>query len=111
MTSRSALRRLAVAASLCAGAATAGAADFQVLHAFDDKRPTAPQVPAGTLTLANDGSITVDTGFASPVGLWALAFGNGVTGQANTLYFTAGVNNQSPASTLGFAIGEVTARS
>jgi uncharacterized protein (TIGR03118 family) len=45
-------------------------------------------------TLTNDGSITVDTGFASPVGLWALAFGNGVTGQANTLYFTSGVNDQ-----------------
>jgi len=41
-----------------------------------------------------DGSITVNTGFASPVGLWALDFGNGVTGNANTLYFTSGVNNQ-----------------
>ena len=40
------------------------------------------------------GSITVNTGFSSPVGLWALAFGNGVTGRADTLYFTAGVNNQ-----------------
>ena len=56
MTSRHVLRRLAVAASLCACAAIAGAADFQLLHAFDDKRPTAPQVPTGTLTLANDGS-------------------------------------------------------
>ena len=27
------------------------------------------------------GSITVDTGFTSPVGLWALAFGNGSNGQ------------------------------
>lgn len=41
-----------------------------------------------------DGSITVNTGFTSPVGLWALDFGNGVTGNANTLYFNAGVNNQ-----------------
>jgi len=41
-----------------------------------------------------DGSITVKTGFTSPVGLWALDFGNGVTGNANTLYFTAGVNDQ-----------------
>lgn len=41
-----------------------------------------------------DGSITINTGFASPVGLWALDFGNGVTGNANTLYFTAGVNDQ-----------------
>jgi hypothetical protein len=41
-----------------------------------------------------DGSITVKTGFTSPVGLWALDFGNGVTGNANTLYFTAGVNGQ-----------------
>src|SRR5262249_25033021 len=40
------------------------------------------------------GSINVNTGFASPVGLWALAFGNGVTGDANTLYFTAGINDQ-----------------
>ncbi len=30
-------------------------------------------------TLALDGSITVQTGFASPVGLWALTFGNGTT--------------------------------
>jgi len=41
-----------------------------------------------------DGSIVVKTGFTSPVGLWALDFGNGATGNANTLYFTAGVNNQ-----------------
>lgn len=40
------------------------------------------------------GSITVSTGFTSPVGLWALAFGNGTTGNANTLYFTAGINDQ-----------------
>jgi uncharacterized protein (TIGR03118 family) len=45
-------------------------------------------------TLSLDGSITVNTGFTSPVGLWALDFGNGVTGNANTLYFTSGVNNQ-----------------
>lgn len=41
-----------------------------------------------------DGSITVNTGFASPVGLWALAFGNGTTGNSSTLYFTAGINDQ-----------------
>ncbi|MGB9333289.1 MAG: TIGR03118 family protein [Steroidobacteraceae bacterium] len=41
-----------------------------------------------------DGSITVKTGFSSPVGLWALDFGNGATGNADTLYFDAGVNNQ-----------------
>jgi len=40
------------------------------------------------------GSITVDTGSTSPVGLWALAFGNGTTGRMDTLYFTAGINNQ-----------------
>jgi uncharacterized protein (TIGR03118 family) len=45
-------------------------------------------------TLALDGSIQVNTGFTSPVGLWALDFGNGVTGNTNTLYFTAGVNDQ-----------------
>jgi uncharacterized protein (TIGR03118 family) len=47
--------------------------------------------------LSNDnlvGSITVKTGFTSPVGLWALDFGNGTTGNADTLYFDAGVNNQ-----------------
>lgn len=41
-----------------------------------------------------DGSITVKTGFTSPVGLWALDFGNGATGNADTLYFTSGVNDQ-----------------
>ncbi len=40
------------------------------------------------------GSIAVDTGFTSKVGLWALAFGNGVTGGSDTLYFTAGINDQ-----------------
>jgi uncharacterized protein (TIGR03118 family) len=40
------------------------------------------------------GSFAVNTGFASPVGLWALDFGNGTTGSANTLYFTAGINDQ-----------------
>ena len=45
-------------------------------------------------TLALDGSITVNTGYNSPVGLWAIDFGNGVTGGVDTLYFTAGVNNQ-----------------
>jgi uncharacterized protein (TIGR03118 family) len=45
-------------------------------------------------TLALEGSITVKTGFASPVGLWALNFGNGTTGDPNTLYFTSGINDQ-----------------
>jgi uncharacterized protein (TIGR03118 family) len=45
-------------------------------------------------TFALAGSITVNTGYSSPVGFWAIDFGNGVTGGANTLYFTAGVNNQ-----------------
>jgi uncharacterized protein (TIGR03118 family) len=41
-----------------------------------------------------DGSFTINTGFASPVGLWALGFGNGSSGDPNTLYFTAGINDQ-----------------
>ena len=41
-----------------------------------------------------DGFITVKTGVASSVGLWALDFGNGTSGDANTLYFTAGINDQ-----------------
>ncbi len=43
-----------------------------------------------------DGQITVNTGFASPVGLWALNFGTGGpnNGDPNTLYFNAGINNQ-----------------
>jgi uncharacterized protein (TIGR03118 family) len=40
------------------------------------------------------GSFTVNTGFTSPVGLWALGFGNGTTGLADTPYFTSGVNDQ-----------------
>jgi PEP-CTERM motif len=28
------------------------------------------------------------------VGLWALDFGNGTTGLADTLYFTSGINDQ-----------------
>lgn len=40
------------------------------------------------------GQITTETGFASPVGLRALAFGNGVTGDPNTLFFTSGINDQ-----------------
>jgi len=41
-----------------------------------------------------DGLITVNTGVASSVGLWALDFGNGASGDPNTLYFTAGINDQ-----------------
>jgi uncharacterized protein (TIGR03118 family) len=52
-------------------------------------------INAYNLTSGNsDGSIKVNSGFASPVGLWALAFGNGTTGFANTLYFTSGINDQ-----------------
>jgi uncharacterized protein (TIGR03118 family) len=40
------------------------------------------------------GSITVSTGFASPVGLWALDFGNGHNGDTDVLYFTSGIDNQ-----------------
>ena len=47
-----------------------------------------------TPTPTFEGSITVNTGFASPVGLWAIAFGNGKTGNPEDLYFTAGVNDQ-----------------
>jgi uncharacterized protein (TIGR03118 family) len=46
-------------------------------------------------TDALDGSISVSTGFPSPAGLWAIAPGNGITGSANALYFTSGINNQS----------------
>lgn len=53
------------------------------------------QIDAYNLTtMSLDGSIQVNTGFTSPVGLWALDFGNGTTGNADTLYFTAGVNDQ-----------------
>lgn len=64
--------------------------DLLVGNLFDSK------IDAFNLNNNNhlDGSITINTGFASPVGLWALDFGNGVTGNANTLYFDAGVNNQ-----------------
>jgi uncharacterized protein (TIGR03118 family) len=64
--------------------------DLLVGNLFDSK------INAYNLANQNhlDGSITVNTGFASPVGLWALAFGNGVSGNADTLYFTAGINDQ-----------------
>jgi uncharacterized protein (TIGR03118 family) len=47
-----------------------------------------------TTTPTFDGSITLSTGFTSPVGLWALAVGNGVTGDPNSVYFTSGINDQ-----------------
>jgi uncharacterized protein (TIGR03118 family) len=63
--------------------------DLLVGNLFDSK------INAYNLTSKNlDGTITVQTGFASPVGLWGLAFGNGKTGDPNVLYFTAGVNDQ-----------------
>ena len=52
-------------------------------------------------------------------GLWGIAFGNGVTGDANTLYFNAGINNEvnglfgsiraipEPESVLLLAVGAV----
>ena len=40
------------------------------------------------------GTIPINTGANSPGGLWALAFGNGVSGDANTLFFTDGINGE-----------------
>jgi uncharacterized protein (TIGR03118 family) len=40
------------------------------------------------------GTIPVQEGLNSPGGLWALAFGNGVTGGLNTLYFLSGINGE-----------------
>ena len=40
------------------------------------------------------GSIPIDTGANTPGGLWSLAFGNGVTGDSNTLFFTDGINGE-----------------
>jgi hypothetical protein len=45
-------------------------------------------------TVSLVGSFAVNTGFDSPVGLWALDFGNGVTDDPNTLCFTSGINDQ-----------------
>jgi uncharacterized protein (TIGR03118 family) len=42
----------------------------------------------GTLATSPKHSVVID-------GLWGLAFGNGTTGDANTLYFTAGPNDES----------------
>src|SRR5262249_6656701 len=51
--------------------------------------PCAPVTGAflGTLTDANGAPIR-------DPGLWAITFGNGRTGDANTLYFVAGINNE-----------------
>jgi uncharacterized protein (TIGR03118 family) len=63
--------------------------DLLVGNLFDSK------VDAYNLTTDQFvGSFTINTGFASPVGLWALDFGNGTTGLADTLYFTSGINDQ-----------------
>ncbi len=41
------------------------------------------------------GTIPIDDGAGNtPGGLWALAFGNGVTGDRNTLYFNSGINGE-----------------
>ena len=39
-------------------------------------------------------TIPIATGPNTPGGLWALAFGNGVTGDRNTLFFTDGINGE-----------------
>jgi uncharacterized protein (TIGR03118 family) len=65
--------------------------DLLVGNLFDSR------VDAYNLTTASsqfDGSFAIDTGFTSPVGLWALDFGNGTSGLADTLYFTSGINDQ-----------------
>lgn len=47
------------------------------------------------ITGAYLGTIADQTGTALVnSGLWGIAFGNGVTGDANTLYFNAGINNE-----------------
>jgi len=40
------------------------------------------------------GTIPIDNGGNAPGGLWALDFGNGVTGNGNTLYFNSGINGE-----------------
>lgn len=40
------------------------------------------------------GTIPIDNGGNAPGGLWALDFGNGVTGNSNTLYFNSGINGE-----------------
>lgn len=40
------------------------------------------------------GSIPIDVGSNTPGGLWGLSFGNGNTGNANTLYFADGINGE-----------------
>lgn len=41
------------------------------------------------------GTIPIDNGAGNtPGGLWALDFGNGVTGNSNTLYFNSGINGE-----------------
>ncbi len=47
------------------------------------------------LTGAYLGTVAGQTGNALiNAGLWGIAFGNGVTGDASTLYFNAGINNE-----------------
>jgi uncharacterized protein (TIGR03118 family) len=47
------------------------------------------------LTGALIGTIPIDVGSGNtPGGLWGLSFGNGVTGDRNTLYFTDGINGE-----------------
>jgi uncharacterized protein (TIGR03118 family) len=47
------------------------------------------------VTGAFRGTIPIDNGAGNtPGGLWGLAFGNGVTGDRNTLYFNSGINSE-----------------
>jgi uncharacterized protein (TIGR03118 family) len=46
------------------------------------------------LTGAFIGAIPIDEGANSAGGLWALAFGNGVSGDPNTLFFNDGINGE-----------------
>ena len=86
-----------VVRSICLGPAIAPSnfgpfsGDLLIGNLYDSKinaynlGPTVPNL---------DGSIPVNTGVPSAVGLWALAFGNGKTGNSDTLYFTSGINDQ-----------------
>lgn len=47
------------------------------------------------VTGAFRGTIPIDNGVGnSPGGLWAIAFGNGASGDRNTLYFNSGINGE-----------------
>lgn len=46
------------------------------------------------LTGALRGTIAITQGSNTPGGLWDIAFGNGVTGRADVLYFASGINGE-----------------